>query len=241
VHRADPLERARQLIASIVKQSLAGKLLRAIAARRGSIIAPVSPGWQRERALIADTRPRTQLLLTDPAALHLLVCARAASFMPGAFAEAGVFKGGSARLICEEKGDAELHLFDVFETLQRGVRVEGGDVQAHFGATYATEVEVRQLLAAYPNVHFHVGVFPETARALQDRRFSFVHIDLDLPQAMIAALEYFHPLMAAGGILLADDYDDPDVKACLDSWLNTRHDTLIELPWSQLMIIRQGG
>ena len=224
-----------------MRQSLAGKLLRAIAARRGSIVAPVSQGWQRERRLIADTRSRAQLLLTDPAALHLLVAARAASAMPGAFGEAGVFKGGSARLICEEKGDAELHLFEVFESLQGGTAAEGDDVRAHFGATHGTEAEVRQLLMPYPNVHFHVGVFPETTHGLEDLRFSFVHIDLDIARAMIDALEYFHPRMIAGGILLADDYSDPEVKACLDGWLGTRRDTLIELPWSQLMIVRQGG
>jgi hypothetical protein len=222
-----------------VTPSLAGRLLRAVVARRGSIIAPISPGWQRERALIAQTRSRTELLLSDPAALQLLVCARAARRLPGAFAEAGVFKGGSARLLCEEKGDAELHLFDVFETLQHGPAVEGAEIRAHFGRTYGTEAAVRRLLAAYPNVHFNVGVFPETTRSLEHLRFSFAHLDLDLPQAMQAALEYFHPRMVAGGILVADDYSDPDVKACLDSWLAERNDTLIELPWSQLMIVRQ--
>jgi hypothetical protein len=223
-----------------VRQSLAGRVLRAIAARRGSIVAPVSQGWQRERRLIADTRSKTRLLLTDPAALHLLVCARAARALPGLFAEAGVFKGGSARLICEEKGEAELHLFDVFETLQGGAAGEGEGVRGHFGVTHGTEAEVRELLAPFPNVHFHVGVFPGSVHGLDDLRFAFVHIDLDLPQAMIAALEYFHPRMVGGGIILADDYGDPEVKDPLDRWLAARRDTLIELPWSQLTIVRQG-
>ena len=45
-------------------------------------------------------------------------------------AEAGVLAGGSARLICEGKGEAALHLFDVFETLQGADPAEGGEVQA---------------------------------------------------------------------------------------------------------------
>ena len=170
-----------------MRQSLAGKLLRAIAGLRGSIVAPLSHEWQRERQLIADTRSRTQLLLTDPAALHLLVCARAARILPGSFAEAGVFKGGSARLICEEKGDVELHLFDVFETLRRGAVGGGEAVRAHFATTHGTEAEVGRLLAPYPNVRFHVGLFPETTRGLEDLRFSFVHVDLDLPLAIVTA------------------------------------------------------
>lgn len=159
-------------------------MLRAIVARRGSIIAPVSSGWQRERELICDTRSRTELLLSDPAALQLTVSARAARALPGAFAEAGVFKGGSARLICAEKGDAELHLFDVFETLQNSNGTDGDDVRAHFGQTYGAQDEVRKLLHGYPNLHFHVGLFPQTTRGLENLRFNFVHIDLDLPAAI---------------------------------------------------------
>ena len=37
--------------------------------------------------------------------------------LPGALAEVGVFGGGTARVICEVKGDRPLHLFDTFEGL----------------------------------------------------------------------------------------------------------------------------
>jgi O-methyltransferase len=224
-----------------VKQSLAGRLLRALVARRGSIVAPLSASWQRERELIADTRSKTQLLLTDAAALHLTVCARAASRLPGAFAEAGVFKGGSARLICEEKGDTPLHLFDVFESLQAPTNSDDEEVREHFGSTCGCERDVRQLLGAYASVHIHSGIFPGTTRGLGDQRYAFVHLDLDLPGATRAALDYFHPRLVSGGIMLADDYSDVDLKACIDGWFNGKSDTLIELPWSQLMVVRQGA
>ena len=221
-----------------MKQSLAGRLLRAIAASRGSILAPLSSGWQRERQFIAATRKKTELLLTDPAALHLLICARAARSVPGEFAEAGVFKGGSARLICEEKGEKNLHLFDVFADLQDPAAIGGEEVRAHFGSIHGTGKAVRKLLL-YPNVHLHLGIFPSTTRGLEALRFAFAHVDLDLPAAIQAALDYFHPRLVDGGILLIDDYSDPYVKACLDDWLDGRADTLIEFPWSQLMMIRQ--
>lgn len=224
-----------------MKQSLAGRFLRALVGRRGSILAPLSAAWQRERELIADTRAKTQLLLTDPAALHLMVCARAASHLPGAFAEAGVFKGGSARLICTEKGETPLHLFDVFESLQAPTSSDDEEVREHFGSTYGCESDIRELLGAYANVHIHSGVFPGTTRGLGDQRFAFVHLDLDLPGATRAALDYFHPRLVAGGIMLADDYSDVDLRACINSWFNGRSDTLIELPWSQLMVVRQAA
>jgi hypothetical protein len=223
-----------------VRHSLAGRLFRSLAGRRGSILTPVSRGWQRELALVQETRSKTQLLLTDASAIHLLACARAARSLRGAFAEAGVFKGGSARLICEEKGEAPLHLFDVFEMLQEHPVAGGEGVKAHFGPVHGKLNEVRQLLRAYPNVDFHAGVFPETTAGVEHLRFAFVHLDLDLAAATRAALDYFHPRLVPGGILLADDYSDPDLRACFESWFVDRDDTFIELPWSQLMIVRQG-
>jgi O-methyltransferase len=223
-----------------MRQSLAGQTLRRIAGSRGSIVAPLSPDWQRERYIIRETRSKTRLLLSDPAALHLMACARAARLLPGAFAEAGVFKGGSARLICEEKGEAPLHLFDVFEGLQGHPVAGGEEVQRHFGRTHGTFAEVRRLLVSYPDVHIHAGLFPETTAGLDQLRFSFVHLDLDLPGPTLAALEFFHPRLVAGGILILDDYCDRYIKPCVDAWFATRADTLIELPWSQLMVVRQG-
>lgn len=223
-----------------MKNSLAGRVLRAIVARRGSIVAPLSRGWQRERRVIAETRSKTELLLTDPAALHILVCARAAQKLPGAMAEAGVFKGGSARLICENKGDTYLHLFDVFETLQAGAVSGGAEVRSHFGAVHGTRSEVKRLLAPYPGVTFHPGLFPASATGLDEQRYSFVHVDLDLPGPTRSALEYFVPRLVSGGILIGDDYDDPGVRRCFDGYFDARADTVIELPWSQVMIVRQG-
>ena len=223
-----------------MKQNLAGRLLRAIVASRGSIVATPSEGWQRELKVIRETRAQTQLLLNDPAALHILICARAARRLPGAMAEAGVFKGGSARLICEEKGEVPLHLFDVFETLQQGGLPGDGEVRRHFGRTHGTLAQVRSLLAAYPNVNIHPGLFPESARGFDDLRFSFVHLDLDLPGATRSALEFFQPRLVPGGILVGDDYLDPEVRACFESYLEGCADTRIELPWSQIMIVRQG-
>lgn len=222
-----------------MKPGFAGKLLSAIAARRNSLVTPLSSEWQHERQAIAETRRRTDLLLTDAAALHLVTCVRAARALPGAFAEAGVFKGGSARLICLEKQEKELHLFDVFETLQTGADADGQEVRAHFGSVHGTLVEVRQLLAPYGNLHFYAGLFPGTTQGLESLQFSFVHLDLDLVAGTQAALEYFYPRLVPGGILLGDDYCERYAKPAFNRWFADREDTLFELPWSQVMVIRR--
>lgn len=187
--------------------------------------------------LVHETRDRTALLMTDAAALHLVACARAASRLDGTMAEAGVLMGGSARLIATVKGAAPLHLFDVFETLQ-GSDVSGTALGAHFGAVHGTLAAVESLLSPFADIAFHPGIFPHSAVGLEDLRFSFVHLDLDLPEGTRAALEFFHPRLVPGGILLGDDYADPGVRETFEDFFAARPETLIALPWSQGMVVK---
>lgn len=224
-------------------RGLPGRALRALVATRGAIVAPLGAGWQDAFDLIRATRRQVPLLLDDAAALQILIAVRAAARLGGAMAEAGVFHGGSARLICHAKGDAPLHLFDVFGTLQTMAPPDdpgNAAVIAHFGGVHADMAAVQALLARYPAVTFHPGTFPATAAAVAAERFAFVHLDLDLPEATRAALDFFHPRMVPGGILIGDDYADRDVRAVFGAFFAGRPDTRIELPWGQVMVVKQG-
>ncbi len=224
-------------------RGLPGRALRALVASRGAIMAPLGAGWGADLPLIHATRRLVPILLSDAAALQILIAVRAARRLNGAMAEAGVFQGGSARLICHAKGDTPLHLFDVFETLQTGNAAEpSGDaatVRDHFRTTHGRRSAVEALLAPYPAVHIHTGVFPGTADAVVGERFAFVHLDLDLPGATRAALDFFHPRLVPGGILIGDDYADREVRDVFETFFADRPDTVIELPWGQVMVVRQ--
>jgi len=223
-------------------RGLPGRMLRMLVAARGAVMAPLGADWEEELDLIRAIRRKTPLLLSDAAALQILIAVRAACRLDGAMAEAGVLHGGSARLICHAKGAAPLHLFDVFETLQATGHSNDRDtaaVRAHFGAVHGRLESVRMLLASYPGVAFHPGVFPATADAVADTRFSFVHLDLDLPEATRAALDTFHPRLVPGAILIGDDYADRDVRAVFAAFFAGRPDTYVELPWGQVMIVKQ--
>lgn len=225
-------------------RGLPGRMLRGLVATRGAVMAPLGSGWEGDLAAIRETRRRVPMLLSDAAALQILIAVRAARRLDGAMAEAGVFRGGSARLICHAKGDAPLHLFDVFETLQ-GDSAQGANdgeisVRAHFGTVHGTRAAVETLLAVYAGVHVHAGVFPGTAAAAAEARFAFVHLDLDLPGATYAALDFFHPRLLPGAILIGDDYADREVRGVFRAFFAGKPDTVIELPWGQVMVIRQG-
>ncbi len=217
-----------------------GWLLRALLARRGAILAPLGAAWQPGLRTIRATRRLVPLLMSDAAALQIQICVAAMRSRDGAMAEAGVLMGGSARLICDAKGDRPLHLFDVFETLQparAGYSAAEAEIRSHFGAIHGTRASVERLLAPYPNVHLHPGLFPQSAAGLAPNSFSFVHVDLDLPETMRAALAFFRPRMVPGGILIGDDCNDPAVRAVFTRFFAGRDDTLIDLPWGQLMVI----
>jgi hypothetical protein len=221
-----------------------GGLLRELLARRRTIEAPLYGAWASDLALIRDTRCHVPLLLGDMAALQLLVCVRAAARLGGAMAEAGVLMGGSARLICEAKGEAVLHLFDTFDgPIEDGAAetpIRAAELRRHFGEISGQAGVVRQLLAPYRGFRLYPGIFPATAAGLQGERFSFVHLDMDLASSTRAALEFFHPRLAPGGILLGDDYEDPGVRGVFVRFFAGRADTVIELPWGQVMIVRAG-
>ncbi|HEY4029918.1 MAG TPA: class I SAM-dependent methyltransferase [Caulobacteraceae bacterium] len=213
-------------------------MLRAVLARRGSIVTGLGRDWRAELAPIQETRRQTALLLSDMHALQIQVCVRAAARLEGVMAEAGVLAGGSARLICEAKGEVPLHLFDVFETLQ-GEGDEAPDLRRHFGAVHGVRAEVERLLRPYPAVHVHQGVFPATTRGHEGARFSFVHLDLDLEPGTRAGLEFFHPRLVPGGILLGDDYNLPAVREVFEAYFAGRPDTVLVLPWGQVIVVRQ--
>jgi hypothetical protein len=225
---------------------LKGRLLRALLAKRNAAVVYMADAEaRRDLALLRETRELAPLLVQEAAAFQILACVRAARRLGGSMAEAGVFGGGTARLICEAKGDAPLRLFDVFETLQAPAAADdtrrAAELRGHFGAVHSTRGAVERLLAAYPGVHLHPGVFPDSARGLEDERFSFVHVDLDLEPSTRDALEFFHPRLLPGGILVGDDYNDPGVRRVFGEYFQGRPDTVIGLPWGQVVVVKCGG
>jgi O-methyltransferase len=220
-----------------------GRVVRWLLARRQSTAVQMMGEQAREDLRLAqETHHLAAALSQDTSMLVILACVREARRHGAAMAEAGVFAGATARLICEEKGDAALHLFDVFETLQAATGTAEPDERAvrdHFRSTHATVAEVERLLAGYPGVHIHAGVFPRTAQGLEGERFCFVHLDLDLPEGTRSGLEFFHPRLVPGGILLGDDYHDPGVRGVFDAYFAGREDTRIGLPWGQVLVVKR--
>ena len=128
--------------------------------------------------------------------------------------EIGSFRGGSAALIAEALQRAgcpvlELHVVDTFAG-HIDDSFTDHDVEAQRGKFRATDVDdVRQFLGVYPGVQVHQGDAAAVVGAWPERRYGLVHIDVDLYGPTRDCLSYFGPRVAAGGVIVVDDYGSP--------------------------------
>lgn len=137
----------------------------------------------------------------------------------GEIAECGVYKGGTAKILAELIPDRPLHLFDTFA----GMPDTDPTRDLHKAGDFAdTDVaSVRNYLSSHKNVTCVPGLIPNTLDVVRDRTFSFVHIDLDIYQAIQSACDFFYPRMQSGGIMLFDDYGYPScpgARAAVDEF-----------------------
>ena len=188
-------------------------------------------------SLLKQIRRERELGQWNDAAYMIYSCVQSARRLPGPLAEVGVYQGGSAKLICEAKGDQQLHLFDTFGGLPEPDAID----PYHTVHQFAVSLEsVQRYLNAYPNVFFHKGLCPsETGQAVEHLRFAFAHLDVDFYRSTRECLEFFYPRMIPGGIIIVSDYTHlPGVKQATDEVLRDTPDTIIDLPTSQLLVIK---
>lgn len=156
--------------------------------------------------------------------------------VPGALAELGVFRGTTARVICEAKGDRTLHLFDTFAGLPEPEAID----QAFSRGEYACSLDaVKGYLADCKQVCFHEGLFPATAAPLSDERFSFVHLDADLYQSTLDGLGFFYPRLNPGGMIISHDYVEfPPVRHAFDDYFAGIAQPVLELTGNQCLVVK---
>jgi hypothetical protein len=153
--------------------------------------------------------------------------------IPGDTAECGVFEGSSSWLICSaiQSSSRTHHLFDSFEGLSVPEPQDGGYWTA--GALSAGEDIVARNLAPFAGVlSFHKGWIPEAFGQVADRRFAFVHVDVDLHQPTLDAVAFFYPRLSTGGMLLCDDYGCttcPGATRAIDSFLADKPEKMVSL------------
>jgi len=188
--------------------------------------------------LIRDIKKEIDFRMSYTEAYQLYKIVGAAEKVKGEIAEVGVYMGGSAKIICEAKGRKPLYLFDTFEGLPEvGKKDSSGQFyKSKFTTPFS---EVKKYLSNYPNVYFYKGFFPETADAIKDKKFSLIHLDVDLYGSTLTSLQFFYPRMSKGGVIVSHDYSYvPGVKQAFDEFFQDKPEAIIELVDTQCLVVK---
>lgn len=165
---------------------------------------------------------------------------KATERLGGCVAEFGVYKGASARILCDAKGERPIHLFDTFCGLPKtNPEIDTGHVEGDFNDTSFEEVS--RLLEGQDGVHFHQGLFPDSASGLGSLRFSFVHLDVDIHKSALDGLRWFYPRLLSGGMILSHDYmweGTPGVELAFDQFFRTMDVPVVRLHEIQCLVIK---
>jgi len=145
---------------------------------------------------------------------------RLCSAIEGDTAEVGVYQGAMSWLILS-MGHAKRmhHIFDSFEGLSRPLALDGDHWSA--GALACGEDFVNRNLSEFSGFYsLYKGWVPSRFKEIENLRFSFVHIDVDLHDPTRDSIEFFYNRMNVGGIMVCDDYGFTTcpgaTKACND-------------------------
>jgi hypothetical protein len=200
--------------------------------------------------------PQVKAIHRPAATLFLAQYFLHALTLPGRRAECGVFNGASALMLCraaraqDRRFDgSRMHLIDSFEGLSApGAedRIDGLSAAETpnrvGGGSFAASVEgVRRVFADFPGVAIHKGWIPGVLAELPEAEWSFVHVDVDLYEPTLGALEYFVPRLAPGGVIVCDDYGAPFFPGASRAWDRYcgEHDVpFVVLPTGQSVILK---
>ena len=134
-------------------------------------------------------------------------------------AECGVWKGHSAymlsKIFVENNYSGTFHIFDSFEgglsnkvekdkNLLRNMTDD--EVKNEKEIFSSHESQVAKVLSDFNFIKLYAGWIPARFQEVSDKKFSFVHIDVDLYEPTLNSLKFFWPLLVDGGFIVVDDY-----------------------------------
>lgn len=149
-------------------------------------------------------------------------------------AELGVYQGSTSRLISLLFPEKNIYMFDTFESFDRieaDKEIEEGYCDDSFVDIFKnTNVErVKEIMPYEDKCIIRKGLFPETAKGLEDNRYGFVSLDVDLENSTYAGLVYFVPRMIEGGYIFLHDYNHAKLKGVRNAVKRYEEDNNIKL------------
>ena len=138
--------------------------------------------------------------------------------VPGAVAEVGVYRGGSAAVLAHIFGtERRMLLYDTFTGLPESGEYDGD----HLKQGQFDDVSIDDVRKLIPHAQIIVGEFDE--QLVPNLGFAFVHIDVDLFEPTFDALDAFWPKLMPGGRIVVDDAGNertPGATCAVERWLS---------------------
>lgn len=161
--------------------------------------------------------------------------------VPGDLAECGVFEGATSYQLCQFARDhgRKVHLFDSFQGLSVPQENDGAHWQEGFLS--ASEATVRGNLKEFDCFETFAGWIPGRFAEVADRKYAFVHIDVDLEQPTYDSIAFFYPRMPPGAIVVLDDhgYDTcPGARKAALEYMADKREPVLDLPTGQGLILK---
>ena len=172
--------------------------------------------------------------------------------LKGDIAECGTFHGLSAfqisQIIKRNNSDKKFHIFDSFEGLSKIEKEddinkdEQTNEQLEKQFAYGEDL-VRNNLKQFNFVNYYKGWIPERFHEVENKEFSFVHIDVDLYRPIMDSIDFFYSRLVEKGIMVFDDYgytaQFPGAKKAVDKAVQKYKPTLfLALPSGQAYLIK---
>jgi O-methyltransferase len=192
------------------------------------------------------------------------------SSVPGAFAECGVWRGGSVLgmlLTLQDEGteDRDVYLYDTFEGMTQPTEQDVSHLEQPALETWrSAEAEGEQawgwllgdfdengvrntvLSSGYPEarVHFVRGRVEETIPGTMPERLALLRLDTDWYESTRHELEHLYPRLVPGGVLIIDDYGhwEGARRAC-DEYFDRIGERLLlnRLDYAARIAVKPGG
>jgi len=169
--------------------------------------------------------------------------ARRVANVPGNACEVGCFRGLSAYIAAAAFRDIgkklTFHICDSFEGLSEPTAADAAQGNENAEAFKArdyrcSEADVRAHLAEFDCFEFHKGWIPAPFKKIENERFRYTHVDVDLAEPTRDSIEFLWPRLNPGGVMMLDDYAGmrfPGAKRAIDAFFAGRNDVfLIEQP-----------
>ena len=207
--------------------------------------------WKNDQTFKNKILPFTRgITLVGPERLFILYqLVMQVKYIDGCFAEVGVYKGGTAKLIFETSNliggnFRKFYLCDTFDGMPETDKEKDKHCKGDFADTSLETVG--KLFNDDIAIELYKGVFPNSIPIASDcfgSRYSLVHIDCDIYKSVKDCCEFFYKRMNFGGIMVFDDYGFPSCPGALlavDEFFSDKLEQPIVLPTGQCIVIKLG-